>query len=227
MTVQDGAAGLVVSDVTAYAGSRQIVRRVSMEAAPGEVVAVTGPSGSGKTTLVNIAAGLLDPGEGHAGLGGTPTWLGTGDPRPDVAMILQSYGLVSILTALENVSIAMRARGLRPREADDAAVHALDRVGVTDLGERLVQELSGGQAQRVACARALVVDSALMLADEPTSELDEYNRDRVVGELRREAERGVAVVIATHDAEVAMMCDREYRLDDGALVSAIARDVMS
>lgn len=209
---------LLAKNVMAHAGHRQILDDVSVHAEAGEMVALTGPSGSGKTTMINVAGGLLRPDSGTATLGGEPTWLGTGDPRPDVALVLQSYGLVSILTALENVSIAMRARGVRPDEADQAAAHALGRVGITDLGDRLVQELSGGQAQRVACARALIVDSALLLADEPTSELDEYNRDRVVGELRREAERGAAVVIATHDVEVAAFCDREYRLDDGAIV---------
>ncbi|UPK73831.1 ABC transporter ATP-binding protein [Nocardioidaceae bacterium SCSIO 66511] len=213
---------LVAERVVVRAGTRQILSEVSLYAAAGELVALTGPSGSGKTTLVNVAGGLLRPDEGTATLDGESTWLGSGDPRPDVAFVLQSYGLVSILTAAENVSIALRARGVLPDAADSAAAHALERVGITDLGERLVQELSGGQAQRVACARALVVDSALLLADEPTSELDEYNRDRVVGELRREAERGAAVVIATHDAEVAAQCDREYRLDDGAIVSAAA-----
>lgn len=211
---------LVAEGVVSRIGDRQILSDVSLHAGAGELVALTGPSGSGKTTMINVAGGLLRPDEGTATLAGEPTWLGTGDPRPDVALILQSYGLVSILTAAENVSIALRARGVRARDADSAAAAALDRVGITDLGERLVQELSGGQAQRVACARALVVDSTLLLADEPTSELDEYNRDRVVGELRREAERGAAVMIATHDAEVAAQCDREYRLDDGAIVPA-------
>lgn len=210
---------LLSQHVTASIGERQILDDVSLHADAGEVVALTGPSGSGKTTMINVAGGLIRPDHGTASLGGEPTWQGTGDPRPDVAFVLQSYGLVSILTAAENVSIALRARGVPPGDADAQAALALDRVGITDLGERLVQELSGGQAQRVACARALVVDSALLLADEPTSELDEYNRDRVVGELRREAERGAAVVIATHDHEVAALCDREYQLDDGALVT--------
>ncbi|UYM05910.1 ABC transporter ATP-binding protein [Solicola gregarius] len=214
---------LVAEGVVSRIGDRQILTDVSLYAGAGELVALTGPSGSGKTTMINLAGGLLPPDEGMATLDGEPTWLGTGDPRPDVALILQSYGLVSILTAAENVSIALRARGVRPREADAAAAAALDRVGITDLGERLVQELSGGQAQRVACARALVVDCTLLLADEPTSELDEYNRDRVIGELRHEAERGAAVMIATHDVEVAAQCDREYRLDDGALVPSLVR----
>lgn len=222
MTV--GSAGaLVAQDVVAVVGRRRVLNEVSLYAGAGEMVALTGPSGSGKTTMLNVAGGLLRPDAGEATFGDEPTWLGTGDPRPEVAFVLQSYGLVSILTARENVSIALRARGRPPREADTAATAALARVGVAELGDRLVQELSGGQTQRVACARALVVDSGVLLADEPTSELDEFNRDRVVAELRREAERGAAVVIATHDSDVAAQCDREYHLDDGALVPATVR----
>ena len=212
---------LRADDITLHTGDRQILDAVTVYADAGELVALTGPSGSGKTTMINVMGGLLQADAGTVLLGDEPTWLGTGDPRPDVAFILQSYGLVSILTALENVSIALRARGVSPGEADQRAAQALDLVGITDLGERLVQELSGGQAQRVACARALVVEAALLLADEPTSELDEYNRDRVVGTLRRAAEGGAAVVVATHDTDVAASCDREYRLDDGALVPAL------
>ncbi|MDN5854424.1 MAG: ATP-binding cassette domain-containing protein [Actinomycetia bacterium] len=212
---------LLAQNITLDAGDRKILDDVTLHADAGELVALTGPSGSGKTTMINVVGGLLRPDSGTVLLDGDATWLGTGDPRPDVTFILQSYGLVSILTALENVSIALRARGARPEDADAAAAQALDLVGITDLGERLVQELSGGQAQRVACARALVVDTALLLADEPTSELDEYNRDRVVGTLRRAAEGGAAVMIATHDIEVAALCDREYRLDDGAIVPAL------
>ncbi|HLR84963.1 MAG TPA: ABC transporter ATP-binding protein [Nocardioidaceae bacterium] len=212
---------LLAQNITVNAGDRRILDDVTLHADAGELVALTGPSGSGKTTMVNVVGGLVQPDGGSALLDGETTWRGTGDPRPDVAFILQSYGLVSILTALENVSIALRARGRAPEEADDAAARALDLVGITDLGERLVQELSGGQTQRVACARALVIEAGLLLADEPTSELDEYNRDRIVGTLRRAAEGGAAVVIATHDTEVAALCDREYRLDDGAIVPAL------
>ena len=148
-------------------------------------------------------------------------WLGTGDPRPEVAFVLQVYGLVPILSARENVSVALRARGSRPAEADERAEAALARFHIADLGDRQVEELSGGQMQRVALARGLAVGAGVLLADEPTSELDEVNRGLVLAELRKEAERGAVVVVATHDPAVADACDRHYVIDEGRLVDHV------
>ncbi len=148
-------------------------------------------------------------------------WQGTGDPRPVVAFVLQVYGLVPILSARENVSIALRARGVKPAEADERAEAALARFHIADLGDRQVEELSGGQMQRVACARAFVVGADVLLADEPTSELDEGNRGLVLEELRAEAARGAVVVVATHDPAVVEACDRHYALDEGVLVEHV------
>ena len=119
------------------------------------------------------------------------------------------------LTAAENVAIALRGRGVAAVEATERAIGALARVGVDELADRLISELSGGQLQRVAVARALVVEAAVLLADEPTSELDEANRDIVVGQLRMEANRGAVVLLATHDPAVAEECDDELHLVDG------------
>jgi putative ABC transport system ATP-binding protein len=146
---------------------------------------------------------------------GAPVGTRSGEPRPGTAFVLQTYGLVPTLTAEENVAVALRARRVPPAEAGRRAVAALDRVGVGDLAERLIQELSGGQLQRVAVARALAVGPDVLLADEPTSELDEKNRDLVVAEIRAEADRGAVVVLATHDPEVADLCDDELALVDG------------
>jgi putative ABC transport system ATP-binding protein len=212
------AAALEVEDVALEIGGVRILAGVSMTVRPGELVVLSGPSGSGKTTVLSVAGGLLRPDRGTARLGPGFAWKGDGDPHPDTAFVLQVFGLVSVLTARENVSVAMRARGVAPADADAAADEALARVGVADLGDRLVDELSGGQQQRVAVARGLVSRAALVLADEPTSELDEGNRDRVVAELRAEADRGAVVVIATHDPAVIERCDREYHLVDGAIV---------
>jgi putative ABC transport system ATP-binding protein len=154
-------------------------------------------------------------------------WQGSGDPRPEVAFVLQVYGLVPILSARENVSVALRARGVRPAEADERAEAALARFHIADLGDRQVEELSGGQMQRVACARGLVVDSGVLLADEPTSELDEGNRSLVLAELRKEAARGAVVVVATHDPAVVDACDRHYVLDEGRLTDHVAPVDMS
>ena len=201
-----------------YDAGRALVDGVTVAFRPGEVTALVGPSGSGKTTMLSLAGGLLQPTRGTATFLGEPMWQGDGDPRADVAFVLQVYGLVPVLSALENVAVALQARGCPAREADERAEAALARFSIADLGDRQVEELSGGQLQRVACARALVVDAAVLLADEPTSELDGDNRDVVMAALRAEAERGAVVVVATHDPAVTDLCDRHYTMDEGRLV---------
>jgi putative ABC transport system ATP-binding protein len=205
-----------------YVLTRTLLEGIDLEFRPGELTALSGPSGSGKTTLLSIAGGLLEPTTGTTSYNGRSMWRGTGDPRPDVAFVLQVYGLIPILSARENVSVALRARGVPPREADDRAEAALARFHIADLGDRQVEELSGGQMQRVACARGLVVGAEVLLADEPTSELDEVNRGMVLGELRQEALRGSIVVVATHDPAVVDACDRHYVLDEGRLTDHVA-----
>ena len=216
---------LVLSGVSYTVGDRAprtLLDGIDMELRPGVLTALSGPSGSGKTTLLSIAGGLVEPTTGTTSYDGASMWGGTGDPRPEVAFVLQVYGLVPILSARENVSVALRARGMSPAEADERAEAALARFHIADLGDRQVEELSGGQMQRVALARGLCVDSGVLLADEPTSELDEGNRSLVLRELRLEAERGAVVVVATHDPAVVDACDRHFVLDEGRLVDHIA-----
>lgn len=202
-------------------GGQQILQSMTLTFPPGEITAVAGPSGSGKTTLLSVAGGLLEPTSGLASYDDETMWLGDGDPRREVAFILQVYGLVPILSARENVSIALRARGVRPADADERADTELARFHIGDLGDRQVEELSGGQMQRVACARALSVDAEILLADEPTSELDEGNREHVMALLRAEARRGAVVVVATHDPAVVEAADRHVTLDEGRLVDYV------
>mgnify|MGYP001547733111 CR=1 FL=1 len=140
--------------------------------------------------------------------------------------MLQVYGLVPILSARENVAIALRARGEKPRDADERADAELARFHIGDLGERQVEELSGGQMQRVACARAFAVTPEILLADEPTSELDEGNREHVMDQLRLEAARGAIVVVATHDPAVVDAADRRLVLDEGRLLTPDEADAL-
>lgn len=214
---------LELADVELLLAGRQILQPMDLVLPPAAVTAVAGPSGSGKTTLLSVAGGLLRPTRGTATYDGTPMWQGDGDPRPQVAFILQVYGLVPILSARENVSVALRARGVPPTEADNRADRELERLNIGDLGDRQVEELSGGQKQRVACARALAVDADIVLADEPTSELDEGNREHVMAQLRAEADRGAIVVVATHDPAVVATADRHVTLDEGHLVDTAER----
>jgi putative ABC transport system ATP-binding protein len=219
---ENGQRTVRLTDIELVIGERVILQPMSLEFRPGEVTALSGPSGSGKTTVLSIAGGLLRPMRGTATYGDLPMWQGDGDPRPQVAFVLQVYGLVPILSARENIAIALRARGAAPQDADSAADRELERFHIGDLGDRQVEELSGGQMQRVACARGFAVKAEILLADEPTSELDEGNREHVMSQLREEAERGAIVVVATHDPAVVAIADRHYVLDDGALTDHVA-----
>jgi putative ABC transport system ATP-binding protein len=211
---------LELEDVSLNIDGRWVLERTTVAMRRGEITSVSGPSGSGKTTMLSIAGGIVKPTTGFATYAGQHTWLGDGDPRHEVAFVLQVYGLVPILSARENVAIALRARGLSPREADARADEELNRFFIGDLGDRQVEELSGGQMQRVACARAFAVSPDILLADEPTSELDDGNREHVMDQLRMEAARGAIVVVATHDPAVVEASDRTLVLDEGRLVTA-------
>jgi len=130
-------------------------------------------------------------------------------------LVPQDNGLAAILTAGENIQVALIARGATPAEARRVTVESLDQLGLTGQVNQLVEELSGGQQQRTAVARGLALSGDVLLADEVTSELDATNRQRVIDLLRAEAERGVAVVLATHDPDAAAACDAELHLVDG------------
>lgn len=214
-------ASLRVDDIELTIGERQILRSMSLEFPAGQLTALSGPSGSGKTTVLSIAGGLLRPTRGTASYGGLPMWQGDGDPRRDVAFVLQVYGLVPILSARENVAIALRAHGHGPSKANQLADAELRRFHIGDLGDRQVEELSGGQMQRVACARGFAVKADILLADEPTSELDEGNREHVMAQLQAEADSGSVVVVATHDPAVVAAAHRHFVLDDGVLTDHV------
>jgi putative ABC transport system ATP-binding protein len=211
---------LTLEDVSLNIGGRWALERTTLSFRPGEVTALSGPSGSGKTTMLSIAGGIAKPTTGFASYAGRHMWQGDGDPRHEVAFVLQVYGLVPILSARENIAIALRARGEKPADADERADLELSRFFIGDLGDRQVEELSGGQMQRVACARAFAVAPQILLADEPTSELDEGNREHVMDQLRVEAARGAIVVVATHDPAVVDAADQKIVLDEGRLVPA-------
>ena len=215
-----GEGAVLRADALGVAGPQgPLLADVTLEAHAGRVLAVTGSSGSGKTTLLSVLGGLVRPDCGAASFAGQPVGTRTGEPRTGTAFVLQSYGLVPSLTAEENVAIALRTRKVKPGDDVRRAHAALARVGVADLAERLVTELSGGQLQRVAVARALAVEPDVLLADEPTSQLSHDDRDAMV-ELIHVVNRelGTTVVLVTHDPEVAAMCDEELHLVDGRLV---------
>ena len=196
-------------------GGLLAVAPVSFTVPAGRLLAVTGPSGAGKSSLLWLMAGALEPDRGQVRVGGTPVGGRPEAAARGVAVIPQGNGLAAVLTARENVVVPLLDGGLAPDEADARAHEALELVGLVEWGGHLVEELSGGQQQRVAVARALATRPAVLLADEPTSELDSRNREIVLTALRSVAHGGAVVVMATHDPEAAAAADGELALDAG------------
>jgi putative ABC transport system ATP-binding protein len=186
---------------------QHILSGVHVKVDPGESLAVTGPSGSGKTSLLAILAGLAAPTTGEVYIDGAPL-TGFAGPALGVSVVLQGYGLVSLLTAAENVEVALRAAGRPPERAALAARSALAQLALTAHADQLVEELSGGQQQRTALARALALEPRLLIADEPTAELDPAARAIALARMFAVAASGGSLVLATHDPEVAHRCDR-------------------
>ena len=206
------AAPLAAESVSYARAGRTILDEVSIRVEPGRSLAVTGPSGSGKSSLLALLAGLERP---DSGIVQRDSGIRTG-------LVLQGYGLVATLTAAENVEVTLQAGllgGSAPAEIRERAAAALESVGLTPVSDHLVEELSGGQQQRVAIARALAIDPSLVLADELTAELDSEWREQVVELVLDVARRGGVVVLATHDPDIAELCDDSVRLVDGRIAA--------
>lgn len=198
------------------------VRNVSLVVEPGEVVLIMGPSGSGKTTLLSMMGALLRPTEGSINLDGQAISELSEGRLPDIRLrqfgfIFQDFNLLSALTALENVAIVAELAGLRGRAAREKAGAALTELGLGARLDFLPEKLSGGEKQRVAIARALVNDPALILADEPTANLDSKIGHEIMRLLRKIAkEQGRSVVVVSHDQRIRDIADRVLWLEDGA-----------
>ncbi|MCR4512825.1 ABC transporter ATP-binding protein [Aeromicrobium sp. 50.2.37] len=211
-------------DVHQSYGRSLALAGAALEVAPGERVAVTGPSGSGKSTLLLCLAGVLRPQSGDVEVVGRD--LSTLDDaartrlrRREIGLVLQFGQLVPELTAVQNVAFPLLLESSGRAEAEAAAVHWLDRLGVADLAGERPGALSGGEQQRVAIARALVTSPALVLADEPTGALDTVTAEEVLAVMRDAASAsGAALVVVTHDNRVAASLDREVVLRDGRVV---------
>ena len=198
-----------------YDRARPVLHEVSAMAEPGRVLAVTGPTGAGKTTLLRALAGLVRPVGGAVTVEGAPLRDRDHAAARRIVLIPPDNGLASILTVAENVTIALLADAATPAEARRGTAEALERLGLTEQADELVEDLSAGQQQRTAIARGLALRGDVMLADEVTSELDARDRQRVLALLHAEAERGAAVIFATRDPEAAASCDAELHLIGG------------
>jgi putative ABC transport system ATP-binding protein len=216
---------LVADRVTlAYEKGRSVVRDVSLSVASGRIVAVTGASGAGKTTLLSALAGLMRPAAGEVTIDGVQIRSRDHAVEQRVVLIPQNNGLASVLTAFENIQVALLSAGAPVNDARRLSAEALAALGLEGQAEQLVEELSGGQQQRAAIARGLALRGNVIIADEITSELDAANRQNVLRLLRAEADRGAAVVFATHDPQAAAVCDEELHLIDGfAVIPGTAR----
>ncbi len=198
--------------------------RVDLSVEPGEFVAIVGPSGSGKSTMMNILGCLDRPSAGSYRLAGTPV----ADLDDDglarlrsrtIGFVFQSYNLLPRTSALENVATPLLYQGVGRTERSRRARAALERLGLGDRVDHEPTELSGGQQQRVAVARALVTEPALILADEPTGNLDSHAGAEVLGLFRELNAAGRTIVLITHDADVARAASRQIHLRDGMVAA--------
>ena len=200
------------------------LREISIEIAEREFIAVWGPSGSGKSTLCNLI-GLLDsPTSGEVLISGNSAAELTDAKRSDlrnasIGFVFQNFNLVPVLSALENVMLPLQIAGVSKTEAARRASALLDEVELSERKGHRPQKLSGGQQQRVAIARALVTDPALVIADEPTANLDTHNANLIIDLMRRiNGERGAAFLFSTHDDRLLDRVDRRIHLCDGAII---------
>ncbi len=202
-------------------GEVRALDHVSFQVAAGEWIAMMGPSGSGKTTLINILGGLDRPSDGHAYVDGKDVAsLGerelTRFRAEDVGFVFQQFHLVPYLSALENV---MLAQYLHSTADEPEARVALERVGLADRLDHRPSELSGGEQQRVAVARALINQPKIILADEPTGNLDDLNEHIVLNLFRELHQEGHTILMVTHNPAIGAMADRHIRLEHGRLTT--------
>ena len=206
-------------------GDQQIkgLDAVDLEVAAGDYLAVMGPSGSGKSTLLNIL-GLLDaPDSGEYWLNGEATSRLSEDRRAElrsrwIGFVFQSYHLIARLTALENIELPMLLAGLEPAERRRRSSQLVERLGLGDRIRHRPAELSGGQRQRVAIARAMVMQPALLLADEPTGNLDSHSGAEVVALLEELNAEGLTLLVVTHDAALGERAQRQIGMRDRRII---------
>ena len=195
----------------------------TLEIPKGDFVSVVGPSGSGKSTLLLMLGGMLSPSRGRVLLEGQSIYDLTANGRArlrkkSIGFVFQTFNLVPYLTAMENVQVPLYLAGLDDEAQEERAAALLDRVGLGDRMDHKPTELSVGQQQRVALARMLANDPAVILADEPTGNLDPETADQVIGFFKEFNDEGRTIVVVTHDPQAAMRAKRAVKLADGQIV---------
>jgi putative ABC transport system ATP-binding protein len=201
------------------------LRGIDMSIEKGEFVAVWGPSGSGKTTLLNLIGAIDEPSEGKLFIEGQEVALLSDNKRTElrnrsIGFIFQGFNLIPVLSALENVMLPLQIKGAPFSEARKKALRHLDEVGLSDFVRHRPDRMSGGQQQRVAIARALVADPSLIIADEPTANLDSDTSMRIIGLMRDLNEKGnTTFMFSTHDQRLLDNVVRLVRMEDGKIVN--------
>jgi putative ABC transport system ATP-binding protein len=213
-----------VENITKTYGNIEVLKDVSLEVESGEFISIVGPSGSGKTTLLNVVAGLLTPTEGEVIVDGVSLYKlnlkqRIAFRRKNFGFIFQTFNLLSYLTAIENVEIPLYLAGAKSADQKPVATELLDRVGLKERLSHLPSELSIGEQQRVAIARALANNASVLLADEPTGNLDTRTGEEFMRDIKRLNAEGVTILLVTHNLEMAKFANRQLRIIDGRLAS--------
>ena len=191
----------------------EVLRGIGFNASAGESIAITGASGSGKSTLLHLLGGLETPDHGTI----TVDW--PRDGRQQIGFVFQFHYLLPDLSAVENVALPLLIGRTSRKQAFDRALELLGETGLEERGEHPISHLSGGEQQRVAVARALITGPKLLLADEPTGNLDDAISDQIGHSLVRYASKhGAITMIATHSPRLASLCDRSFKLENGRLL---------
>jgi len=202
----------------------EALRGVNLTVATGEFVAIVGPSGSGKSTLLHLIGAMDIPTRGEVYLNGRHLAKMSDAERThlrchDVGFVFQTFNLLPTLNVLENVEIALRLAGVPASQRRTRATELLERVGLAERTKHLPRQLSGGERQRVAIARALANQPALLLADEPTGNLDTTTGESIIALLQQFHGQGQTIVLVTHNPEIAKQADRVLRMKDGQIQS--------
>lgn len=213
-----------VRNVTKVYGNIEALKDVGLKIEDGEFISLLGPSGSGKTTFLNLVSGLLTPTSGQVLVDGVSLYElnpreRTAFRREKFGFIFQAFNLISYLTAIENVEMPLYLAGMLPEKQRVIASQLLEKVGLKDRFFHLPSELSTGEQQRVTIARSLANNASVILADEPTGNLDTKTGEELMGYVKELNEEGVTVLLVTHDPSVAAFARRSIKVVDGRVMS--------
>ena len=209
-------------------GEVQALRNVNLEIFPGEFVTIQGPTGGGKSTLLQLLGGLEKPSRGELAFKGEELTTASKDHLTDlraheIGFVFQSFNLLPTLSAAENVEMGLEPLGLSSEERTELVSAALGKMMIEDRGDHLPGQLSGGQQQRAALARAIAKNPAVLLADEPTGNLDETTRDEILTVLQGLNDEGLTLIVVTHDSAVAARASRRLRIVSGKVSELVSK----